>query len=320
MNPHPDAPGPGRTGPVGFAQPGWHHPCVLVSVVALVVAAACSGAAAVLQARAVDRTGDAGLAGLVGGLVRQPGYLAGLLLVGLGFLASLVAVQELPLFLVQAGRAASLGVTAVLAAVVLGTRLRSREVVALGVLAAGLAGVAVAAAPSRVDTVTPAGRGTVLVVAVLLLLVVLVGSRAPAGPRAAGLLGVLAGACFGVLSLAARVLAPVTVPGVLTDPAAWAVGVAGAAGLAGGALAMQRGGVVLVTAAMVATESVLGAVLGLAVGDRPVPGLGWLAVLGFATTLVGALLLARFGAPPVVEPALARAEPADDSGRSPREG
>jgi hypothetical protein len=289
---------------------------VLVSVVALVLAALCSGAAAVLQARAVSRTGDAGLAGLVGGLVRQPGYLVALILVGLGFLASLVAVQELPLFLVQAGRAASLGVTAVLAAAVLGSRLRPRELAALAVLAVGLAGVAVAAAPSRLDTVSLGVRGTVLVVAGLLLLGVLAGSRAPVGDRAAGLLGILAGVCFGMLSLAARVLAPVTVPGVLADPAAWAVVVSGVAGLAGGALAMQRGGVVLVTAAMVATESVLGAVLGLAVGDRPVPGLGWLAVLGFATTITGALLLARFGAPPVVEPDLVT----DDDGRSPREG
>lgn len=289
---------------------------MVVSVVALVLAATCSGAAAVLQARAVARAGQPGLAGLVGGLVRQPGYLGGLVLVGVGFLASLVAVQELPLFLVQAGRAASLGVTAVLAAVLLGSRLRPSEVGALGVLAVGLVGVAVAAAPSRVDTVSLGVRTAVLVAAGVLLVAVLAGSRAPTGPRAAGLLGVLAGVCFGVLSLAARVLAPVTVPGVLADPAAWAVGLAGLAGLAGGALAMQRGGVVLVTAAMVSTESVLGAVLGLAVGDRPVPGLGWLAVLGFLVTITGALLLARFGAPPVVEPDLVT----DDDGRSPREG
>jgi hypothetical protein len=55
--------------------------------------------------------------------------------------------------------------------------------------------------------------------------------------------------------------------------------------------------VVVVTTTMVATEAVLGSLLGLAVGDRPADGLGLLATAGFAVTVGSALLLARFGAP-----------------------
>ena len=52
---------------------------------------------------------------------------------------------------------------------------------------------------------------------------------------------------------------------------------------------------------MVATETALGSLLGLAVGDRPAQGLGWLAVVGFTVTVGSALMLARFGSPEQIE-------------------
>jgi hypothetical protein len=100
-----------------------------------------------------------------------------------------------------------------------------------------------------------------------------------------------------LLALAARVLGPIAIPGVLTDPGAYAAGVAGVAGLVAGALALQRGTVVAVTTIMVATEAVSGSLLGLAVGDRPASGMAWLAALGFVVTVGSALFLSRFGAP-----------------------
>jgi hypothetical protein len=77
-----------------------------------------------------------------------------------------------------------------------------------------------------------------------------------------------------------------------------AVAAAGVLGLLLGALALQRASVVSVTSAMVATETVLGALLGIIVrGDRPAAGLAIPAAGGFLLVLVGALMLARFGAP-----------------------
>ena len=85
---------------------------------------------------------------------------------------------------------------------------------------------------------------------------------------------------------------------LIADPAAWAMAGAGVLGLLLGALALQRASVVSVTSAMVATETVLGAVLGMIVcGDRPAAGLAVPAVGGFLLVLAGALALARFGAP-----------------------
>ncbi|WP_369140500.1 hypothetical protein [Modestobacter versicolor] len=269
----------------------------MLAVLAVAGAALCYGAAAVLQAAAVARSTGPGVPGLLGGLARDPRYVGGLALVAAGFLFSLVAVRALPLFVVQAGRASSLGVTAVLATVVLGTRLRRLEVGALAGVAGGLVAVALAATPQGPAAVPAGVRWAVLVAAGVLAALTLSVVRTGTARVSSTALAVLAGAGFGLLSLAARVLGPITVPGVLSDPSAWAVALAGAVGLVAGALALQHGTVVTVTTTMVATEAVLGSLLGVAVGDRPAAGLGGLAVAGFVVTVGSALLLARFAAP-----------------------
>jgi len=274
-----------------------------LAVLAVAGAALCYGASAVFQASAVARNTRTDLTGLIGRLAGDPRYLCGLLLVAGGFLLSVVAIRALPLFVVQAGRASSLGVTAALASVVLGTRLQRREMVALGGVAAGLAAVALAATPQGPATVPSAVRWAVLGVAVLLAALTVASSRTRPSPRSAALVAALAGSCFGILALAARVLGPISLPGVLTDPSAYAVGVAAAAGLVAGALALQRGSVVAVTTTMVATEALLGSLLGLAVGDRPADGMAWLATAGFLVTVSSALVLSRFGSADQTAPA-----------------
>ena len=72
----------------------------------------------------------------------------------------------------------------------------------------------------------------------------------------------------------------------------------GALGLAASALALRRAPVVPVTALMVGTETVTGAALGLLfAGDRTSDGAGAAAAAGFVLVLVGAIVVARFGAP-----------------------
>jgi hypothetical protein len=180
---------------------------------------------------------------------------------------------------------------------VLGTRLHSRERLALGGVAVGLVTVALSATPQGPAAVPDAVRWAVVAAAVMLAVLTVAAVPLRPSARNGALVAVLAGSCFGLLALGARVLGPIALPGVLTDPSAYAVGVASAAGLLAGALALQRGSVVAVTTTMVATEAVLGSLLGLAVGDRPAAGLAWLAAAGFLVTVGSALLLARFGAP-----------------------
>jgi len=77
--------------------------------------------------------------------------------------------------------------------------------------------------------------------------------------RSGLLLGVLAGLCFGALAVGARIARNLAPAELVTDPAAWAAVLGGVLGLALGAVALQRAGVVGVTAAMVATEALVGA-------------------------------------------------------------
>jgi drug/metabolite transporter (DMT)-like permease len=270
------------------------------SLLAVGAAAVCSGSAAVLQASAVGRlpTATAVSGGFVLRLVRSPRYLVALALIAAGFALSFVALRSLPLFVVQAGRASSLAVTAVLSVLALRVRLRRAEALAVLAIGAGLVIVGFTAGDQSAADIGTAGRLALLAVVLALLPLVAGVLRLRTPARSGLLLAVIAGSCFGLLALGARILRGFD-PGVLlADPAAWAMAMAGALGLLCGALALQRASVVTVTSAMVAVETLLGSVLGMLVcGDRPTPGLAVPAGLGFVLVLAGALVLARFGAP-----------------------
>jgi hypothetical protein len=185
-----------------------------------------------------------------------------------------------------------------LSVLLLRVRLHTAEIVAVIGIGAGLVVVAATAGPQSTTAVGNPARfallGAVVVVALTAGAALRIGNPARSGL----LLAVLAGSCFGLLAVGARLLRSFAPTVLVADPAAWVMAAAGALGLLLGALALQRASVVSVTSAMVATETVLGAVLGMIIcGDRPAPGLAAPAVGGFLLVLAGALVLARFGAP-----------------------
>ncbi len=268
-----------------------------MSIVFVLAAAICNGVAVVLQARAArqDSTG-APAAGLLLRLLRRPGYLVALGLIAAGFGFAAVALQTLPVFFVQAGRASSLAVTAVLAVALLGARLRAAEIGAIGAVGAGLVLLAASARPG------PGARpGTAVTVGVLVAVGMLVAVVAAAGrSRSGGLvIATAAGAGFGLLAFALHTVGSLNPLLLVTQPLAWAAGVAALTALHGGALALQRSAVMAVTAVMVATETLLGSALGLLLGgDGTLPGRGGWAAAGFVAVLGGALVLSRFGNEP----------------------
>lgn len=270
------------------------------ALVGVAAAAVCSGAAAVLQARAVHHEPPrAGLdATLLIRLARRPAYLLALLLVVLGFALSFLALRTLPLFVVQSGRSASLAVTAVLSVAVLRTRLTRVETGAVLSSVAGLVLLAGSAAANRSDAVPDGTRLGLLVGVVAVAAAAALATRVLSPAPAGRVLAVLAGLAFAALALGARTLRDLDPPRLVADPAAWAMGLAGLLGLLLTAQALHRTPVVVVTVATVATETLVGSALGMALcGDSPAPGAGGLAVTGFVLVLGGALSLARFGAP-----------------------
>jgi drug/metabolite transporter (DMT)-like permease len=166
-------------------------------------------------------------ASLLGQLVRNRRWLAATALSLLGWPLQVLALSLAPLALVQPTLALGLVLLLVLGARVLGERVGRREVAAVALVIAGIAGLAVAA-PQRGSAV--GGTGFVLAIVALALLAV-----APyvIRRRRVGLLAVLsAGAADSVAALAAKVMA-----GELADER-WVTAVAVAAlAAAAGALA-----------------------------------------------------------------------------------
>ncbi|MEU6377711.1 hypothetical protein [Streptomyces sp. NPDC046909] len=268
-------------------------------------AAVCFGTATVLQAVAARAAGTAdgsgGEAALLLRAVRQWRYLAGLALDGLGFLLQVAALRSVPIYAVGAALAASLAVTAVVAARLLRVRLSGAEWGAVGVVCAGLAMLGVASGTEGERSGPGALKYVMLAVAVGVLLLGLTGGRLPERGRAL-LLGLGAGFGFGVVEVAVRLIDSLAPSDLLANPASYALLLGGAAAFLCLTSALQRGSVTTATAAMVIGETVGPALVGVVwLGDRTREGWGWLAVVGFLVAVAGALGLARFGEAPAEE-------------------
>lgn len=266
-------------------------------------AALAYGVATVLQAIGARRTGHATGpdARLLLRLVRSTPYVIGLLLDAVGFALSLAALRSQPLFTVQAIVASSLAVTAVLAVAILHARLAPLEWGAIAFVTAGLTLLGLSANDQRPAHVSVGGRFALLGVVLAAALVVAVAAGARKNnSKDVWALGCLAGLMYGAGGIGARVLAnPHSVGDLLIDPALWAMFVAGVLGLLLYAMALQRGSVTVATAAVVVTETLVPAAIGITLlGDRPAPGRTSLAAAGFAVTVTGSLLLARYGEAP----------------------
>ncbi|WP_199809954.1 DMT family transporter [Streptomyces sp. NRRL F-5126] len=267
-------------------------------------AAVCFGTAAVLQAAATRSTAPGSGSGVDAALflraARQWRYLLGLLLDAGGFALQIVALRSLPIYVVGAALAASLAVTAVVAARLLSVRLSRTEWAAVAVVCCGLAMLGLASGPEGGTAGSSGLRWAMLAVAAFVLLVGVVGGRLPGRARAL-VLGLGSGVGFGVVEVAVRLIDSLDLASgrFWTNPALYALLAAGGAAFLLLTSALQRGSVTTATAGMVVGETVGPALVGVVwLGDRTRPGLGWLAVLGFAVAVAGALLLARFGEAP----------------------
>ncbi|TPQ17809.1 hypothetical protein [Streptomyces sporangiiformans] len=259
-------------------------------------AAVCMGTATVFQALGARAVTAGGPGAAVRATWQWP-FLVGIGLDTLGFGAELLSLRSVPLFLVEAAVAGSLAVTAVVAAGVLHIRLRQVEWAAVGGVCCGLALMAIAAGREASGDGDDTMRLAVLAGSVGLAVVGwAVSARAGGVRHRAAVLGGMAGASFGVVAIAARLLPGFTVPGILIEPAAYAVVISGISGYLLLIDALQSGSVTGATAAMVIGQTVWPAVFGIVwLGDSTRHGLAPLAAAGFAISITGALALARFG-------------------------
>ncbi|MFJ3900590.1 hypothetical protein [Streptomyces sp. NPDC090025] len=263
--------------------------------------AVCFGAASVFQAlgaRSAEPGSGSGVdVTLLWRALRQWRYLAGLGMDGVGFVLQVVALRTLPIYAVGASLAASLAVTAVIASRLLGVRLKRVEWSAVGVVCVGLALLALASGKEGHEGGDPVLEWGLLAAAFAVLAIGAVAGRLPERPRAL-VLGLAGGLGFGVVEIAVRLIDSFDL-GTLTQPALYALLVGGGSAFLLYTSALGRGSVTTATAGLVLGETIGPALVGVVwLGDRTRPGLGWLAILGFAIAVAGSLTLARFGEPP----------------------
>lgn len=242
------------------------------ALVGAVVAALGFGVGSVLQA-----------VGAAGGppwriLLRRRPYVLGQAADGVGWTCSLLAVRVLPLFVVEAILASSLGISVVLGRIVLGSRMRRVDIAAVTVVVASAAVVA----GTGVRLPGHAGDGRTGLALVGCLVAVLVVLRPALRSGRSGVLALLAGVAFAGEVLAERVVR--VGPGVrrsvtllVLQPVSWVLIAFVVLGSVLYARALARGAVGAMTAIPWAVELVVPSVLGLLVLGDAVRA-GWLPV------------------------------------------
>ncbi|MDQ1483246.1 MAG: hypothetical protein QOF35_1322 [Actinomycetota bacterium] len=265
-----------------------------VSWVAAVMASIGYGIGSVLQSVGARRTSQvAGLSGVALILVQAP-YLLGLGLDVVAFLSNVVALQQLPLFLVQAILTASVGVTAVVAAI-RGTRLTWRDWTSLAVLGLGLVLLSVSANSDTAVAVSDFARYEILASLIVPTVTGLVGLRL-GGRASSKVLACASGLAYSGVAVASRGLSGAALGwSMLGDPLVWAIVLQGGIGIVFFALALQRGAVTSVMAITFMVEMVVPSIIGLLLfGDSVAAGLAAWAVLGFVLSVAGTISLMRF--------------------------
>lgn len=227
-------------------------------------------------------------------LLHEPAFLAAIGLNLSGFVLHLVSLRLIPLYLAQAGIAASLAVTALLAVRFRHDHLGSRDWWAVASVSVGLAMLAVASGPIGDQ---PSSGAFVVGLFIVLGAVALLGALATRMRHGLGasLLGMLAGFGFAGSGISARILPGLSPADLWDAPATYALPTCGGLAFLLYSLALQRGTVTAATAPMIVAQTVIPATVGVILLDDEFRA-GWLplAALGLLLSLIGAILLARF--------------------------
>lgn len=232
----------------------------------------------------------------------QPRYLGGLGFDLMAWIFSVLALQRLPVFAVQAVIGGSIAVTALVGAHLVGARL---PVTSRAGVTACLIGLVLVASSAGEEQPHASSRGVdlILLVAVLLLGVVVLVLRQ--GTRAWPL-ALMAGMGFGGSALSVRAAhvqagSSIDLLVLLGQPSTYLVVGYWAVGMIGYTAALARGDVGPITAVFLVTQVVVPGMVGIGLlGDPVRPGWAWVLVLGLATAVAGTVLLAR--APPLQPP------------------
>jgi drug/metabolite transporter (DMT)-like permease len=232
-------------------------------------------------------------------LALRPLYLAGLLLDGVGWICTVVALRHLPVFAVQAVIGGAIALTAVATWAIYGVRLRVIDRVAVGACVLGLATVAGSAGGEAAADLT----GVVSVVLGSAVAVLAVAAIAVWRLSAAWPLSLIAGLGFGGTSLAVRALRTpdgFDVAALAVQPATYLIALFWIVGISTYSRALVLGSLPSVTAVFATTEVLAPGMVGIVLLGDPVRPGWWIPLgVGLAVAVAGVVVLANAPSPPM---------------------
>ncbi len=247
-------------------------------------------------------------------------FLIGFVFDIIGFIATIASARLIPLFLSQTIISARLVATALLAMVVLKVGLTMRDWIAGAVVVASLILLAVSAGREGVEHTTWMHWAVLVAGPAMVVLGLIVMRRLKT--HIATVTGLIAGAVFGVMAVASRILDgldPLDLTVLFTDPALYGLLLSGIGGFYLFTVALQTGSVNGAAAALVVGQTVLPGAVGIAfLGDVTRAGWGPAAIVAFVAAVGGGVVLASSGAVTAVETADATNAPRG-YGHPPRE-
>ena len=227
-------------------------------------------------------------------LLHQLPYMLGILLDAVGWLLSLAAVRELPLFLTQSLIASSLVVTSLIDRFFLHTIVSRTEKVAMGMVLLGLILLAVTATPTTSALTNQTFRDFLVIMPGFLAVAGVLLINYDFAKQKATLLTVVAGLAFGGTSLTARA-ANLSHLGIHTlfEPMVLALITYGIVGMILFSTALQRDSLSRLNSPLFATQVAVPSTLGIFfLGDSIRSGLWFIAGIGLAIVFAGTLIIA----------------------------
>ncbi|HUC90124.1 MAG TPA: hypothetical protein VMR45_04955 [Patescibacteria group bacterium] len=256
--------------------------------------AICNGVAAVLQKTSADKEARATSLQIsfLWQLAHDRPYIIGILLDGLAWALTMVAVHTLPLFTVQPIIACSVAVTALVDRFILHHKLGNRVSLAIFCILAGLVLLTLTAAPEKAASVHVAVRWLIILAPLALAFVGSIFAKIQKR-YATVVLGAIAGAAFGGTSVVGRAIStPHPYWQIIFDPLLWALLGYGLVGILLFSIALQRRSASVVNAVMITFETLVPVTIGLLfLGDTPKHGSWCFAITGMVLAFVGTMVI-----------------------------
>ena len=269
-------------------------PHYLLPILAAFGCAACNGSAAVLQKISADKEKKVSSldAGLLIRLLQNKLYIAGVVLDIAGWVFTLYAVRQLPLFLVEAVIAANIVFTALIERFFRHKIIRRRSYLAISCILGGLIFIALASSPEKATPISATVKGLIIGSP---LLIGVVGYFLARSKRysAAIILAVLGGLAFGETSIIGRIFS-LSHPlwHTIYSPQVAALLISGTLGVLLFSIALQRAQATVINASMSASQTLIPAFVGIAfLGDHARNGMWYLIIVGGLLAFSGLTVL-----------------------------